>query len=44
MHYLFVVYASRASRYSYREMNEKFFMELMTDAYQTKGFKLIKNS
>jgi coproporphyrinogen III oxidase-like Fe-S oxidoreductase len=44
LHYLFVVYASRASRYSYREINEKSFMELMTDAYHTKGFKLIKNS
>lgn len=44
IHYLFVFYASRASRYAYREINEKSYMELMVDAYEAKGVKLCKNS
>lgn len=44
IHYLFVYYSSRASRYAYREINEKSYMELMVDTFETKGVKIYKNS
>lgn len=29
LHYLFIAYTAKASRYAYREMSEKCFMELI---------------
>ena len=44
IHYLFVMYCSRASRYAYKEIHEKSFMEMMADAFEARGVKLLKNS
>lgn len=34
MHYVFVAYAAKASRYAYKEINEKCFMELVVDTWR----------
>jgi hypothetical protein len=44
LHYLFVVYTARASRYAYKEMTEKCFMELIEDIFSSAGRALYKNS
>lgn len=44
MHHLFVMYAARASRYAFKEMTEKCFMELISDVYESAGRTLHKNS
>ena len=43
LHYLFIFYASRASRYAYKEINEKCFMELMEDTFAEKQVRVHKN-
>ena len=42
-HFLFIFYASRASRYAYKEINEKCFMELMEDTFAEKQVRVHKN-
>jgi hypothetical protein len=44
VHYLFIVYAAKASRYAFREMSEKCFMELMEDVFEFTSRPLNKNS
>lgn len=43
--YLFTFYSSKISKYSYRELNEKYFIKLIADVYQLKNNQqLPKNS
>jgi hypothetical protein len=43
--YLFTFYSSKTSKYSYRELNEKYFVQLIADLYETKHhIELEKNS
>lgn len=44
MHYLFIVYAAKTSRYAYREITEKAFMELVEDVYENAGREMYRNS
>jgi len=44
LNYLFVIYASKASRYAYKEITETYFMELIEDTYESAGRQLYKNS
>lgn len=43
--YLFTFYSSKISKYSYRELNEKYFIQLISDLHFVKKRKeLVKNS
>ena len=38
------MYAAKSSRYAFKEIHEKSFMEMIADAFEVKGVKLVKNS
>lgn len=41
--YLFVFYASKGSKHNYHELQEYYFMELISDLWEAKGKQLQKN-
>lgn len=43
LHYLFIFYAARASRYAFKEISEKSFMELAEDTFAAKQIQLHQN-